>query len=116
MAYTNLDIQYPTSSGIAPVYSNAAAAGNMFSNPDGEAIVVFRNTNGSPRTVMVDTPGTVDGNPIENKQITVPATTGERVCRFDARTYNQFAGSTNAGKVLLDYDAVTGLTVAVFHH
>lgn len=116
MAYTELTVQYPTSSGIAPTYSAAAVAGNMFENSDGEAIVVFRNTNGSPRTVTVDTPGTVDGNPIDNKQIIIPATTGERVCMFPARTYNQLAGSANAGKVLFDYDAVTGLTVGVFHH
>lgn len=116
MAYTDLPVQYPTSSGIAPTYTAAAAAGNMFENGDGAAIVTFRNTNGSPRTVTVTTPGTVDGNPISDKQIVVPATTGERVCTFDPRAYNQPAGSTNAGKVLLDYDAVAGLTVSVMHH
>jgi zona occludens toxin (predicted ATPase) len=112
VAYADVPAQAPTSGGLAPVYTAADAAGQSFYNDDRTA-VIFKNTSGAPVTVTAETPGSVDGLAIPDKTISVPATTGERWCKFDTRIYNQPPGSANAGKVQLTFSAVTNVTLAV---
>lgn len=106
MARTALPVQTLTDAGAAPTFTAANADGN--SVPPG-SVLYFKNTNGSPRVVSIPTPATLAGKAVEDASVSVPATTGERVVGgLRSDLYAQDDGS-----VYLNYDAVTGLTVAV---
>lgn len=89
------------------VMTAAVADGHMFAN-DGMTTIVFNNTNASPRTVTIQTPGNVDGLAIAELTITVPATNG----RIYAGTFPRSVYNQTTGYVYVDYSATAGLTVA----
>lgn len=98
--------------GITPTYEAANVLGNMIPG-DGGIILHVKNT-GAQITVTIQTGGTLMGEPVTDKAVVVPATTGDKLIGpFPPALYNQPSGA-DAGKVYVDYSAVTGVTVAAF--
>ncbi|MBN9393437.1 MAG: hypothetical protein J0I20_35730 [Chloroflexi bacterium] len=108
MARTARAVQQVTRSGLAATYSAPDASNGETIPNDGKTILHIKNTNGTPLTVTIATPGTVDGLAVADRTVTVPATTGDRfIGPFPTGTYNQ------PGNVLnVDYSSATGATVA----
>lgn len=87
--------------------TDAVADGHSFVN-DGRTVLLLQNTNGSARTVTVQTSVTVDGLAVADLAITVPATTGRLLTAyFPKQFYDQ-----SDGTVYVDYSATAGLKVA----
>lgn len=98
-----------TSNGLTPSYGAVDQAnGNQFQNT-GREILHVKNTNGATRTLTVATPGSVDGLAVADPTFVIPATTGDKfIGPFPPGVYNQ-----NDGNVWLDWDASSGVTIAV---
>lgn len=111
MARTDLSVQDIARSGLAPSFSAANADGHAIYN-DGKTFIEVKNTDASPITVTIQTPGTVDGLAISDRTVTIPATTGDKMIGpFPPDKYNQISGS-DKGKVYVDFSAVSNVTVA----
>jgi hypothetical protein len=99
--------------GLTPTFGAANADGYALPG-DGKTFVEVKNTNGATRTVTIDIPGTVDGLVVTDKAVVVDATTGDKMIGpFPPGTYNQPTG-TWAGRVLITFTAVTGVTIGFF--
>lgn len=112
MARTDVaSIQVVSTAGLTPSFEAAnGSGGQQFAN-NGRRILRVKNASGSPVTVTVLIPATLDGVAPANggKQVTIPATTGDvTLGPFGATTYNQADG-----KVYVDFSAVTSVTLAV---
>ena len=108
MARTTLAVQQIERSGLAPAYSAANVDGHAVPN-NGVTFIQVKNVSGSPVTVTIQLPQTVDGQTVPNKTVSVPATTGDRMIGpFTPALYNQ----PNTDQVYVDFSAVTSVTVA----
>lgn len=96
-------------SGITPSYASAAAGGDEFANPDGQAFYHIKNGGVSSVTVTFAAQATVDGLTVSDVAITVPAGE-ERIVGPFSRTYMNDAN----GRVQVTYSGVTSVTVAAF--
>ncbi|MEQ4723774.1 hypothetical protein [Nonomuraea sp. B19D2] len=85
----------------------AAADGHAFVN-NGRRMIRVKNTNAAPRTVTVQIPGEVEGQPLPDVPYTIPANTGDVLIPALPAIYNQVDG-----KVYLDYSDPAGVTVQV---
>ncbi|MFC7641446.1 hypothetical protein ACFQX6_10995 [Streptosporangium lutulentum] len=85
----------------------ATVDGHMFVN-NGRRMVRVKNSNGAARTVTVQIPGEVEGQPIPDRPYTVEATTGDLLIPPLPAIYNQANG-----KVYLDYSDPASLSVEV---
>lgn len=113
MPRTDLTPQDVVDEGLTPVYTAANVLGHMIPG-DGGVIIQVKNTSGSPINVTVQTGGTLLGEPVTDKVIAVPATTGDKLIGpFPPALYNQPSGA-DAGKVYIDFSAVTSVTCAAF--
>lgn len=113
MARSALTLQNITLAGLTPALAAANVDGNMFTN-DGTEFIDVANAAVGSMTVTVQTPGTVGGNLIADKVITVGAGVTKRIGPFPTDVYNQTTGA-DRGKVYLDYSSVTTVTVGAFH-
>lgn len=83
----------------------AAGGGDSFANT-GKEFVVIKNGSGSPITLTVATPGTVDGDlAIADRTATIGAGETRAVGPFPVSTYGE--------TVNLTYSGVTSLTVSI---
>jgi hypothetical protein len=109
MPRTKITPQVAGSGGLAPNFEAANVDGNSFPLRPGRALRI-KNTHTAAQNVALITPGTVDGLPIGDRTISVPATSGDVTIglgRGDA--YRQ-----TDGQVHVDYPGgVTGLAAAV---
>lgn len=97
--------------GVTETLYAADGDGYKFSN-NGYVWVKVLNDYTDTITATFVTPGTVDGLPIDDLDIAVPADGGTRlVGPFPPSQYNQPSG-TDAGKVYLNFDAAVTGTVA----
>lgn len=113
MARTALTVQSIIRNGLAPSFGAANVDGHAVPN-DGKTWIEVKNAGGSPITVTIQTPGTVDGMAVADRTVVVPATTGDRMIGpFPPNQYNQISGS-DVGTVYVDFSAVTSVTVAAF--
>jgi len=111
MVRSALAVQQAVDEGLAPAYTAANVDGHSIPGT-GDIVLHVKNTNGAPMNVTVQTGGTLVGEPVTDKVVSVPATTGDRIIgRFNAALYNQPSGA-DAGKVYVDFSAVTGVTIA----
>ncbi|MFF0770975.1 hypothetical protein ACFYUK_18970 [Nonomuraea wenchangensis] len=85
----------------------AIADGHAFVN-NGRRMIRIKNANAAPRTVTVQIPGEVEGQPLPDVPYTIPADDGDVLIPPLPAIYNQ-AG----GKVFLNYSDPAGLTVQV---
>jgi hypothetical protein len=110
MARSALTVQTISLSGVTPSYAAANVDGHEFTN-DGKTFLQVKNTSGSPITVTLQTPATVDGVALADPTVSVPATTGDKMIGpFPTRAFNQ-----SGGVVYVDFSAVTNVTVSAFH-
>jgi hypothetical protein len=106
---TALTVQDIARTGLTPSFTSAGSAGNAVPN-DGHTFVEIKNTSGSAATVTLDIPGTVDGQAVTDRTVTVGATTGDKMIGpFPPSIYNQ-----DDGTVLLSFSHVTSLSIAAF--
>jgi hypothetical protein len=110
MARTELPVTPVLRAGL-----NLAAALPNAANVDGNAFawsdkrrLRFKNTDGTPKTVTIEIPGTVDGQDITDRPYTIPASTGDLLIPPLPAAYRR-----PDGKVWINYSGVTGLSVAV---
>jgi hypothetical protein len=113
MAYTDLTLITPDRDGVTvadAAMTAAVAGGHQFVN-DGHTLVYLLNTNAASRTITIATATTVDGLAVADVSIVLGAgnVTPVRVltARFPRSVYNQADG-----KVLIDYSATAGVSVA----
>jgi hypothetical protein len=85
----------------------AAVDGHAFVN-NGRRMVRVKNVNAAERTVTVQIPGEVEGQPLPDVPYTIPANDGDVLIPPLPAIYNQ-----SDGKVYLDYSDPAGLTVHV---
>ncbi|GIW81490.1 MAG: hypothetical protein KatS3mg105_3297 [Gemmatales bacterium] len=90
---------------LSPVAANAG--GDEFVN-NGRELLYIKNASGSSITLTVQTPVTVDGLAVSDRQITVGAGEEKIIGPFPKGTYND-----GNGHVQLSYSAVTSVTVSV---
>lgn len=111
MATVNVALQQIVrGAGLAPSFAAATAADTYKIPNDGHVWLEVKNTGGSPVTVTVATPGSVDGLAIADLAVTVPATTGDRIIGpFPPVTYNDPADNT------LSVTVSGACTLAAFH-
>ncbi len=81
----------------------ASLAGDEFAN-DGQVVVVFTNTSGAPKTVTFVTQAELDSNPVNDKQVVVPAASTMAIGGWPAGIYND-----DDGMVRMTYSDVTDL-------
>jgi hypothetical protein len=118
MAYTELTpVSVDLNGDIDPTYAAATLTdGDMFRNTGREVIHVI-NGGGSTCNLTIPTPTTAGGGlTIEDK--TYAILTGEEIFigQLDPALFNQPASSADAGKVYLEYDFVTSVTVLVLRN
>ncbi len=113
MARETLIPQAVISSGTEVVFTDAVADGHKFTNTD-HTLLIIKNASGGEApnylTVTINTPGTVDGLAIAEREVEVQP---EEiwVWRGAPSVYNQPSGA-DADKVYIDYSDVTSIQVA----
>lgn len=107
MARTDLAVQQIDADGLTPAYTAAIADGHAFPNDVGTFVHV-KNGGAGAVNVTVPTPSTRDGLAVADRTVTVAAGAEAMIGPFPSRTYDQADG-----KVHVDYDVVTSVTVAV---
>lgn len=106
----DLVTQKITRAGLTPSTVAAAGGGDKFV-PDDDVFLSFANGSGSPITVTIVTPGDVDGEPIADRTVSVPAGGTKYIGPFPKQI---FANNADGGKCAITYSGVTSLTVGVF--
>lgn len=109
MARTTLTPVAKADGGAAVVFAAANAAGHMVPG-GGDTIVLVTNGGGSPITVTVQTPATMDGKAVAEETGSVAAGATKRFGPFDPDTYDRPTGAADAGQVYIDFSAVTSVT------
>lgn len=91
MATVNMTLQQvtKTANGTTPSYTAATSSDTYKAPNDGRVFLHAKNVGGSPVTLTVSTPGTMDGNAVADYTATIPATTGDKLIGpFPPRVYN----------------------------
>jgi hypothetical protein len=113
MARVELAVQRPTSAGIIPTWSTPTVDGFKVSN-DGMTTIHVKNGNAGTLTVTIQTPSTVDGLAVADRTVTI-LTTAEKEFVFPP-VYNQPDTHADAGKIYMDFDVQTSVSVKATHH
>lgn len=109
MARTALAPQTIVDEGITPAFTAANVDGHSIPG-DGDHWLEIKNTNGAPVNVTILTGGTLMGEAVADKVVSIPATTGDKIIGpFPPALYNQADGL-----VYVDFASVTGVTAACF--
>lgn len=111
MARTAVSVQDVAIDGLNPTYTAAIADGHMFTAEAG-TILHVKNTDGSPHNVTVPTPGQADGDlAIGDRTVQIPAGDDIFIGPFTASRIRLYKQSD--GNIWVDYDVVTGMSIAV---
>lgn len=108
MARTALATQQITTAGLKPVYTAANVDGHSI---DPAAILHVKNGSGSSINVTVQTPAQVDGLDVEELVVAIPAAEERLIGGLKPSTFARPSGP-DAGRVYVDFSAVTTVTVA----
>ncbi|MET9479879.1 hypothetical protein [Streptomyces sp. NPDC006638] len=102
-----LNPQVVSLGGLTPTYGAAVANTKI---PCGERTFLHvKNTAGSPMTVTLTATGQVRGSVVADTQVTVPATSGEKL--IGPITADLFAGAVD-GLCAVTYSSTTSVTAA----
>jgi hypothetical protein len=104
---TALAVQQVSRSGLTPVMSDASDGGHSIPNDGAMWIEIVTTTDAVVLTV--DTPGTVDGNDIDDRRYVIGAPARRKIGPWPPNIYNQPDGSVH-----VDLDVVTGVTIGAF--
>jgi hypothetical protein len=94
--------------GLTPTYSLAAASTTVTCGD--RSFLHVKNTNGSSMTVTVTATAQVDGQPVTDLVVTVPATTGDKM--IGPITSKLFASVADGVSASITYSSTTSVTVA----
>lgn len=112
MARTSVVTQNFVRTGLVEALAPAVIAGEIIDG--GNTALVVNNGGGAPITVTVTSTYTQDGLALANLVVTVAAGVTRRIGPFPSRTFVQPSTAVEgAGRVLVDYSAVTSVTRAV---
>ena len=112
MARTSLSAQTVTSAGAVISMTSANADGHSFTST-GLQVLRVKNGSASPIDVTVKTDVTRDGSlALPDRVVAVAAGAEKTIGPFDPNVYQQKSGS-DQGKVLVNFSAVTTVTVAL---
>lgn len=111
MARNAWTVQQIVDEGLAPTFTAAPAVIDGLSIPGtGDIFIEVKNGSASPINVTIQTGGTLMGEPVADKVVSVPATTGDcMIGPFPPALYNQADGL-----VYVDFSAVATVTVGAF--
>lgn len=119
MAYASavaLTVQEISRTGKAvqyPLVAATATHGNKFLN-DGKTILRVKNGSGGDIVATIDTPGSIDGQAINNLAVTIKATgNGTGLDFLDIGPFTSYFNQSD-GYVWVVFDGVTSLTVGAF--
>jgi hypothetical protein len=111
MPRTEITVQNVSKAGLAPTYAAADAANDMMFKNDGHTVLHVKNGGAGAISVTVVSIADPYGR-LGDVVVSVPAA-GERIIGvFKDFLFNQKPGSTNAGKIHVDFDVDTSVTVA----
>lgn len=103
-----LTAQQIVRTGLKPTMASAASGGDEFPNT-GKEWLYFKNGEAGEITVTLDIETTVDGQPVTDPTVAIPAGEQKFIGPFPPAIYN----NSTTGRVSVTYSAVTSLTVAV---
>lgn len=106
MPRTAITPQNIVSSGLAATYNSGDNTNGMSVPWSPRLVLILKNTTGGAVVYTFPIPGTVDGQAVASKTVSVPATTGERIVGPFPSSYMQSDGNLN-----IDI-AATGTTIA----
>lgn len=106
----DLVTQDVTRAGLTPAFTACSGGGDKFI-PDNDVYVELVNGSGGALTATFATPGNVDGEPIADRAVSVPAGGRKKIGPFPK---NIFADNADGGKCAITYSGVTSLTIGVF--
>lgn len=95
-----------TSSGSAPTFSAADAAGHIITN-SGRMLLYVKNGGGGSINVTITTPGSIDGLALPDKVVAVGAGAEKIIGGLAPNVYN-----ATDGTIAVAYSGVTSVTVA----
>jgi hypothetical protein len=110
MATVSLTPQLLVRSGLAATYTTLTSTTDTYvvSN-DGKVMLHFKKTGAGVCTVTIQSTATIDGLPVEDQTVTVPATVGDVMTGYHSRsTFNDAAG-----RLGFTVDNTAGLSVAI---
>lgn len=111
MARADISAQQVVVGGLNPSFSAAVADGDVFDA--GRVALWVENGSGSPITVTIPTPATVSGLAVAEAGGSVPAGGFRLFGPFPRSVFGQPVGDADAGRVHVDYSAVTDVTRAL---
>lgn len=111
MARTALASQTADADGLAVSFTAANVDGHSIDG-GGDVILLVVNGDASPINVTVQTPAQQDGLDVAENVVTVAAGATQAIAGLAARTFDRPTGAADAGKVYVDFSAVTSITVA----
>lgn len=111
MARADLTAQQVTTAGLNPSFAAAVADGDVFDA--GRVALWVENGSASTVTITIPTPTTVNGLAVAEAGGTVPAGGFRLFGPFPRSVFGQPVGDADAGRVHVDYSAVTDVTRAL---
>jgi hypothetical protein len=107
MARQSLDIQRIVIDGTEPTYTGAITDGHMIEWKERMFVHIFNDDTAS-KTITIPVPQTISGLSVEDKTVSIPASTDMLIGPFlERQTYRQ-----DDGTVYIDYSATTLVTIA----
>jgi hypothetical protein len=113
MARVSVTTQPVPLAGLALNHTAPTVDGDVVDVGRGTFLSVINGGSGSIN-VTVQTPGLVDGDlAVTDRIVAVPVSTTPKEIPLTSNNYKQPVGDANAGRALVDYSSVTGVTRAV---
>lgn len=110
MARSALATQMVVDTGLNPVFTAANVDGHSLDG-DGDVVLEVVNGGGASINVTIQTGGTLVGKAVADTVVAIAAGERRHIGRFRSDLYNQPSGP-DVGRVLVDFSAVTSVTVA----
>ena len=113
MARTALASQTIVDEGLTMTLSAANADGHYIDG-GGDVFLVVLNGSGGSINVTVQTAATVSGLAVTDQVVAVAAGATKLIGPFPPATYDRASGASDAGKVYVDFSAVTTVTCGAY--
>lgn len=111
MARTALTTIQAVDTGVVKALAAANALGHSIDG-GGSVLLEVANASGGSINVTVQTAATVNGLAVADQVVAVAAATTKIIGPFRPAIYDRASGDTDAGKVYVDFSAVTSVTCA----
>ncbi len=112
MARTSVTTQVAVRTGLTPALTGPVVDGDIIDS--GNVGIWVVNGSGAPINVTVQATASQDGQAVEDLVVAVPAAGTRLIGPFPGRTFEQPSDAVvGAGRVLVDYSAVTTVTRGV---